>query len=277
MSIHSPLTDPAPRTVAVVGGHTGRADGLYGDHYHLGVTSVTDQQPVGLASVAVGVERLRRVAAGCPQLRFTVSGRQLCPGAPGHPPDPRPYVELFRVRPGNIQVPASWDAFAPPLPDKPLRLLVTGGRQTPEYAPFAAQLDRLCARLDPAGLFGLCGDNRGLDEVAARWFSERQIPFARYQSHWEQLAAPRAIVRTRHGRAYNARARLDCETRLVMAATHVVVFDPLGAGGPSACRHVIAQAKGLGRALRVLWGVAPRTGATRAAAAVTAAPGITER
>ena len=274
MSIHSPLTDPPPRTVAVVGGDTGRADGLYGDHYHLGVTSVADQQPVGLASVAVGVERLRRVAAGCPQLRFTVTGRQLCPGAPGGKPDPRPYVELFRVRPGNIQVPASWDAFAPPLPAKPLRLLVTGGRLPPAYAPFAAQLDHLCARLNPAELFGLCGDNRGLDELAARWFSECQIPFARYQCHWEQLAAPRAIVRNRHGRHYNARARLDCETRLVMAATHVVVFEPLAAGDASPCRHVIAQAKGLGRALRVLWSTAPRKGETDP---MTAAPGITER
>jgi len=272
MSIHSPLTDPSPGTVAVIGGHTDIADGLYGDHYHLGVTSATDQQPVGLASVAVGVERLRRVAAGCPQLRFTVSGRQLCPVRPGRQPNPRPYVELFRVRPGNIQVPASWDAFAPPLPAKPLRLLLTGGRQVPAYAPFAAQLNHLCARLKPAEILGLCGDNRGLDELAARWFSERQIPFTRYQSHWEQIDAPRAVVRNRHGRDYNARARLDCETRLVMAATHVVVFEPVGAGEPSPCRHVIAQAKGLGRILRVLWSA----GAPMVSGAGVPAPGITE-
>lgn len=255
MSIPLPLTDDPVRTVAVIGGHTNLADGLYGDHYHLGVTSATDQQPVGLASVAIGVERLRHVATHCPQVRFTVSGRQLCPT---RRPDPRHYVELFRVRPANILVPESWDTFAPPLPTKPIRLLLAGGRQIPAFAALAEQLDHLCTRLNPADILGLCGDNRGIDEMAAQWFSDRGIPFSRYQSHWERIDAPRAVIRNRHGRDYNARARVDTDTRLVMAATHVVVFEPPGAAEHSLCQHVIAQARGLGRILRVLWTVTPR-------------------
>ena len=249
MSTPKVSTD-APPLIPVVGAPSGLHDGLHDGRYYLGVTSAADQQPVGLASVAAGVERLRHVAARCPHLRFAVTGRQLCQGLPVSPVH---YVELFRVRPPNLTVPARWDQFAPPLPADKVRLLITGWRSWQDYDRLAAHLDHLCARLAPENLLGLCGDGPGTDALAARWFSARGVPFERYPCRWEALDAPRALIRTRHGRDYNARARVDCETRLVLAASHVVVFDKFGAGGRSPCQPVLAQARGLGRELRVIW------------------------
>ncbi len=66
----------------------------------------------------------------------------------------------------------------------------------------------------------------GPDNMLKRWCDERGYKWYGFPARWEDLDAPRAVIRTRHsdGKAYNILAGYDRNNEMAEVGTNLIVF-----------------------------------------------------
>lgn len=89
----------------------------------------------------------------------------------------------------------------------------------------------------------VAGDNKGVDELAARFATEYSLKLTKYCIDWNDCTVPSAVVKTGKYGEYNSRAPFDKNQKIADYATHGIALQNSGMDTDDMSKRLKKQGK----------------------------------